>query len=484
MTEGRPLSDDEGAASTPRSPAQIDDGRLWRLAAPLIFSGLVQTLFSLTDTWFVGRISSQATAAVGAVYGLTFSGMVVLGGAALSVQTFAAQAFGAGRRAAASHATWSGLAACLLAIPGFIALGLALSPILKAMGIDPEIRRLAALYWWPRFVVAGPLAVAAAALCGFFSAIEQGRRTLMVNVAMGVLNIAFNYVLVLKAGAGIAGSGWGTAAASACGLAIATLLFLDRPTRSRFRSHLTWRRPNLWRPLAFGLPLGLGRAADMAAFALIQLMVVRLGAAEGAAMQIVTLLNTLCYVLTWGLSSAGATLLAQSLGAGHPRRARAIGDGLLRLAAPLLVALGLLMTLAASALCGLFISPADPLSRQTLALSVPALALAAAFQVSDGLAIVIGGNLRAVGDVRVPAAWTSLLAWLFWVPLAHTLIFAPGAGMVAGLPQFGLRLAGAWWASILYGVVLALVLGLRWRKRPFDQQRSIGSARQRSRPAS
>jgi MATE family multidrug resistance protein len=465
MSEARLSTRGEDAATAPPpgTPERLDQRRIWRLATPLILGGLVQTLFSLTDTWFVGRISSEATAAVAAVYGLTFSGMMVLGAAALSVQTFAAQAHGAGRHVAAGRAAWSGVAATLLTIPGFVILGLALDLILKALGIDPEIRRLAGLYWWPRFVVAGPLAVATAALCGFFTAVEQGRRTLVVNVAMGLLNIAFNDLLVIRAGAGVAGSGWGTAAASGCGLAIALWLFLDPATRRRFRSHLTWRRPNLWRPLAFGLPLGLGRAADMAAFALIQLMAVRLGAAQGAAMQIVTLLNTLCYVLTWGLSSAGASLVAQALGAGHPARARAIGDGLVRLAAPLLVGLGVLIAWAAPFLTGLFISSADPLSAQTLKLSATTLVLAAAFQVTDGLAIVIGGNLRAVGDVRVPAVWTTLLAWLFWVPLAHALVFAPGAALVVGLPQFGLGLAGAWWASIAYGGLLALVLALRWR---------------------
>lgn len=464
MSETKVLLDDgEAVALIAPARERVDHRRVWRLATPLIFSGLIQTLFSLTDTWFVGRISSQATAAVAAVYGLTFSGMVVLGAAALSVQTFAAQAQGGGRRAAASRAAWSGVAACLLAVPGFVVMGWALAPILKVMGIDPEIRRLADLYWWPRFVFAGPLAVITAALCAFFSAVEQGGRTLAVNVAMGVLNIAFNYLLVIRMGAGVAGSGWGTAAASGCGLAIALWLFLDRSTRQRFRSHLTWRHPELWRPLAFGLPLGLGQAADMAAFALIQLMAVRLGAAEGAAMQIVTLLNTLCYVLTWGLSSAGASLVAQAVGAGHPSQARAIGDGMVRLAAPLLIGLGVLMAGAAPFLTRLFVSSVDPLSSQTLALAATTLILAAVFQVGDGLVIVIGGNLRAVDDVRIPAVATTLLAWLFWVPLAHTLVFAPGAGLVPGLPQLGLGLAGAWWASIAYGCVLALVLQLRWR---------------------
>ena len=51
---------------------------------------------------------------------------------------------------------------------------------------------------------------------------------------------------------------------------------------------------------------------------------------------------------------------------------------------------------------------------------------AAAYQIFDGLYCGAGFCLRGAGDTRVPAATALVLSWFFFVPLAHTLIFAPG----------------------------------------------------------
>ena len=116
----------------------------------------IQAVLNLTDTWFVSRLSTTATAAMGAIYWIVLCAIILLGGVGMAVQTFAAQAHGAGRRARASQAAWSGLYAvarcrcrCSLAI------GLAGAPLLALLA--PRSRRCARLalaYWWPRLVVA------------------------------------------------------------------------------------------------------------------------------------------------------------------------------------------------------------------------------------------------------------------------------------------------------------------------------------------
>ena len=63
---------------------------------------------------------------------------------------------------------------------------------------------------------------------------------------------------------------------------------------------------------------------------------------------------------------------------------------------------------------------------------------AAAYQIFDGLYCGASFCLRGAGDTRVPAATALVLSWFLFVPLAHTLIFAPGQGWIDGLPQYGL----------------------------------------------
>ncbi len=64
----------------------------------------------------------------------------------------------------------------------------------------------------------------------------------------------------------------------------------------------------------WGAPIGVGLAIDRLAFEIMQLMVVRLGAVAGAAMQIVTALITVPYVVGSGIAQAGMTLVAQEYG--------------------------------------------------------------------------------------------------------------------------------------------------------------------------
>ena len=65
--------------------------------------------------------------------------------------------------------------------------------------------------------------------------------------------------------------------------------------------------------------------------------------------------------------------------------------------------------------------------------------------------------------MRVPAVLFFALSWGVFVPLAHSLSFAPGQGWVHVLPQFGLGAIGGWSALLVYVVLLGSALWLRWR---------------------
>ena len=67
------------------------------LALPLMANSAVQIVLNLTDMWFMGRISTKALAAVGAVQWLIIAAVLVLGGAGTAVQTLVAQHYGARR---------------------------------------------------------------------------------------------------------------------------------------------------------------------------------------------------------------------------------------------------------------------------------------------------------------------------------------------------------------------------------------------------
>jgi MATE family multidrug resistance protein len=238
-----------------------------------MLNSAVQAVLNATDTWFIGRLSPAATAAIGAVYWPVLVFVLLFGGVGLSVQTLVAQAYGGRRYARASQATWTAIWASLFTLPLFAALAVTGGWIFSPFGIAEETLRLAVDYWSPRMLGA-PLGIALWSILGFFNGVSQPLVTLRVTASVAVANAIFNQLFVFDLGLGVAGSAWATGAAQLLGVALALTAFLGKPTRARFRSHLTTRlrvRP-LIAQLKLGFPMGVLYAADIMGFALFQLM--------------------------------------------------------------------------------------------------------------------------------------------------------------------------------------------------------------------
>jgi MATE family multidrug resistance protein len=443
--------------------AHVDYRAVWALAAPLMANSTIQAVLNLTDTWFVSRISTAATAGIAATYWVVLCAVLTLGGIAMATQTLSAQAFGGGRRARASQSAWSGLYAAIAAVPLFIALGFTGAPLLHALHLDPEVQRLALAYWWPRLVVAGPLGLLVFALTAFFNGVGRTRYTLLVTGLMGVLNIPFNQLFIVNFGLGIAGSAWGTVAAEVAGLALALWLFLGAQMRQQFRSHLTWRRTSIARPLALGLPMGIGTTADIAGLALFQAVIVSVSTVAGAATQVVMMLTSVAYMPAIGIALAGTTLVGHSIGAGDRSWARQVGNAIIGLTSGFMGIVGIVLALASPWLLPVFASSGDAGSAAVLSLGRTLIWLAACYQFFDGLNVGSSFCLRGAGDVQIPALITTLLSWGLWVPLTFIVTFAPGQGWIPFLPGLGYGVLGGWIVAVAYVVALGTGLWLRWR---------------------
>ena len=449
--------------------AHVDQRAVLALALPLMANSAVQIVLNLTDMWFMGRISTKALAAVGAVQWLIVAAVLVLGGAGLAVQTLVAQSFGARRYRRASQAVWTALWAMLCAAPIFVLVGAARHLILAPFGFDPEVEHLAAAFWFPRM---GGAFVAAAvwATFGFFNGIGRPRVTFAITIITTVTNALLNQVFIFGLGWGIAGSAWATNAAQLIGLAFAVTLLLRFDYRHHYLSHLTWRPHSrrLLQQLRLGVPMGLSPAADLMAFAIFQMMQTRLGTAGGAATQMVVMLTSIASMPGFGIASAGTTLVGQSIGAGARDWAARVGSRVILLAALYMGAIGVLIALGGRWVLPFFTGAHDADSAAAVALGAQLLWLAAAYQFFDGLNLGSSMCLRGAGDVRVPAALVLPLGLLLFVPLAHAFTFAPGEGWVSFLPQFGWGAVGGWVAVLIYVMVLGTTLFLRWRSRAWQ----------------
>ncbi len=433
------------------------------LALPLFINSGIQALLNLTDTWFIGRISTDATAAVGASYWFMIVAILFFGGPGMAVQTLAAQAFGAGDKRTASRMVWAGLRGMVWVAPAFIVVAFLGPTIIGWLRLDPRVAALATEFWFPR-VLGGVFAVGVWATTGFFNGIGRTRVTLAVMGIVAVLNAVLNQIFIFEFGWGVAGTAWATTAAMGVGLLVTLGLFASKGVDAEYDSRKTWResREDLGRLFRVGFPIGLFPAIDVAGLAAFQAMQAAHSAVGGAATQIVMMLTSLAYLPTMGFALAGTTLVGQSIGAGDKDWASKVGNATIKLAVGYMGLVTVFLAVIGPWLLPLFVNAADPQAEAVIALGRTLLWFAAAYQIFDGLNLGAGFCLRGAGDMRVPTLAIIILSWFVFVPFTHMFTFAPGEGWVDFLPQFGLGAIGGWGVALVYCCILGSLIYLRW----------------------
>lgn len=448
----------------PDGSRRVDYRAVFAMAWPLVLNFSLQAILSLTDVWFLGRLSTNALAAVGAIHFLVFIFIMLLGGVGQAVQTMAAQAWGAGARIRAASYAWNGLWASIATVPIFLLLAHSGAYVLAPFGLGAEINSLALEFWFPRLWT-GFLATALWGLGGFFNGIGRTRVALMVGVIVMLSNVVFNQLLIFEAGMGVAGSGWGTGAAQLVGVLVYIGLMLARRQNAELHSRGVWRPrvARVWRLFKLGVPMGMAGAFDIAGFAFFQLMLARVGAVESAASQVVMMLTSLCFMPMVGMGLVGTTLVGQSIGAGNREWARISGNAVIRIGVVFMGGMGLLLALSGEWVVPFFLHAEDIDAEAARALGRELIWIATAYQVFDALNMGCGFCLRGAGDVRFPAIMLVVLSLGIFVPATHMMTFAPGQGLVHFLPQFGLGAHGAWLAAVGYIFLLGTAMLLRWR---------------------
>ena len=443
-------------------PARSAD--ILKLAGPLLVTNAIQAILNVTDTWFLGRLSTEAVAAMAAIYWIVSCITMLLAGVALMVQSYVSQAVGARRLRAASAAAWTGMWASIGILPLAWLAAAAGGSLVGALDLAPSVAGNALAFWQPR-MLGLPLGLATWALMSFFNGTGDTRKTLLVALASVLVNVPFNQLLIFELGWGMAGSAWASNFAQLVGLLVGLWVFLRSDQRRKYATHLTWgfRRAKIWRMFKSGMPVGVMYGADLVGVAMFQIMVAQASVPGAAATQVVMSLTSLAYQPTLGLASAGSILVGQAIGAGDPDRARLIGNRAIGLCVAWMLFVAILLVASSRWILPLFLGAGGTDSLAALDIALTVIWIAAAYQAFDGLYFGSAFMLRAAGDTRVPALAALLLSWFLFVPLAHSLVFTAAQAWVPGMPHAGLGAVGGWLALACYAALLGSSMLLRWR---------------------
>ena len=204
-----------------------------RLAVPTIISMMVTTIYSMADTYFVGKLGNSASGAVGVVFGLMAINQAIGFMFGHGAGSIVARRLGEKDPENATRYTSVSFFAALLAGACVTVFGLIfITPLMKFLGSTNTILPYAKDYG--RFILmAAPIFMGSFVLNNILR--YEGKAYLsMIGLTIGgIINIALDPVCIFVFDLGIAGAGISTALSQCVSFLILLSMFLRGKTQSK-----------------------------------------------------------------------------------------------------------------------------------------------------------------------------------------------------------------------------------------------------------
>jgi multidrug resistance protein, MATE family len=429
---------------------------MFALALPVVIAELGWMTMGMVDTLMVGRLGPEAIGAVGLGSALFIAIGIFAMGMLLGLDTLVSQSFGAGRLDECHRWLVHGVfLSVLLTIPTVLLL-FWVSARLDRWGMNPDVLRLLRPYLDAIAWSTLPLLVYFA-FRRYLQGLGVVRPIMVTLIVANLMNVAGNWLLIdghLGAPAlGVAGSAWATVLSR---VTMATSLFvviLRRETHQRPRlmdTPMSMEMARMRQLVALGAPAAGQLTLEVGVFAMASALAGQMLPASLAAHQIALNIAGFTYMVPLGVASAGAVRVGQAIGRLDATAAARAGWTALLFGVGFMSVAALAFITIPSSLIGAFTT--DP---GVLEIGVALLAVAAVFQLFDGLQAVGTGVLRGLGDTRVPMLWNLAGHWFIGLPLAYVLAFNLDLGVIglwwglsSGLIICGVALLVVWWRRI------------------------------------
>ena len=440
----------------PYSRAEIkEEARgMFILALPVVLAQLSQMSMGFVDTFMVADLGPDALGAVGIGNVVYFFYVVFSFGTLAAVNPMVAHAYGAGDEKEIGRSVAQGLwLALFLTLIGFAFVWNAES-ILLLGGQEPHVAKLAGDY--TRAMSWGMIAnLWFSVFRGFCDAVNRTRVAMVIAFIAIFFNIVADYALIYgKLGMpafGAAGAGYATAFVRWVMLLLILVYIFGTKEFRRYRFLYRARIPRpryLVKMLKLGLPIGATHSMEHGAFGTTSLMMGTISTIALAAHQVSIMLAAIAFMVPMGTSFAITTRVGQSMGRGDPRAAGLAGWVGIGIGTLFMCATATLFTLMPGTLATIFTD--DP---PVVAYATGLLALAGAFQISDGIQVLAIGALRGMKDTARPMVTNLISYWLIGIPSGWLLAFKAGLGG-----------QGLWWGLVIGLSVAATLHTLRFRK--------------------
>lgn len=433
---------------------------VWKLSIPAILAQVISIAMQYIDAAMVGNMGAGASASIGLVSTTTW----LLGGLCSSASTGfsvqAAQYIGAGEKKEAKNIFKHALFVLVLFSLILASIGGLIHNRLPVwLGAGEDIKHDAS-----RYFLIYSLSIPFLQLNNIAGAMLQSTGNMRVpsilNGCMCILDVIFNLFFIFPSrqitlfgneltiygmGMGVTGAAIGTALAAAviaCIMLFAACV-CNRDIRLIGSDKFCFNLKYLKRAVKIALPMAFEHTAMCGAMVATTKIIAPLGTISIAANSFAVTAESLCYMPGYGIASAAAVLVGQSIGAKRIDLARRFGRMSTLFGVIIMSVTGAAMFFLAPYLFNILTSDLEvrALGTKVLRIEVFAEPLYAA-------SIVASGALRGAGDTLIPSLMNFFSIWFVRIGLA--LILTPILG-----------LSGAWIAMCVELCVRGILLSVR-----------------------
>jgi len=399
------------------------------LAIPMVLEMVLESVFAVTDIFFVGKLGASAVATVGLTESLLTVLYAVAMGLSIGVTAMVARRIGEQDPEAATHVAAQGLLVgfLLAAIVGIT--GVIFAPkLLMLMGAAPDVLAVGSTF--TRIMLGGDISIvmlflANAVFRGAGDAAIAMRTLWLANT----INILLGPCLIFGLGPfhafGVTGAAIATTIGRSTGALFALTLLVRGRGRVKIRKEHWHVEPQLmWRLLTLSASGMFQMLVGMASWIGLVRIISTFGSDALAGYTITIRIVIFALLPSWGLSNAAATMVGQALGAKDPERAERSAWRATAYTTVFLTAVGILFLIFVKPIIGIFTS--DP--------AVASYAIDGLRIVSYGFPLYAAGMVltqafNGAGDTWTPTILNLTIFWFFEIPLAWVLARPLGLGV-------------------------------------------------------
>ena len=425
-------------------------GEILHLASPVIVGMISHTVLNLVDTAMVGRLGDTALAAVGLGSFFSFVLVMVVGSISIGTQAVTSRRLGENRHDEFGRIIYN---AFLLSFVIGMAVSLAGYPlshwIFCRLSDKQTIIDAGTPYLQIRMLGIFAM-VLIFTMRGFVYGMARPRIDMVVSVIINIVNIALNYFLIfghwIFPRLEVRGAALASVISTAIGLFI-YILFVQSAILRRLA-----RRPRIGEISAgiMGLIIRISapralQSMSIVGFVIFLGLIGRIGIKELAISNIIHKAFNLSFILGLSIGTVSATLVGRSLGEGNEKRATRYGWHSVGIGAILMGCIGTLFMFFPRAIMGLFTTQPD-----TIELGVLPFRMLGAFQLLDGVGIVLSRTLQGVGSTLYVMVSEMICIWCILIPYTYIVIVILNRGIVS-----------AWWGLFIY--IAAFSAAMTWK---------------------